>query len=390
MVERIKIGIIYQNNENWIGGTYYIQNLVLALKNYIEDDHKPQLTIICKTEAEFKQIKALGYPFLNWQPIENRSITLSIYKRVLNKVAKKISGFDIFPQPLDYTYLDVQVIFPAIIGMKTQKGIKKIYWIPDLQEQILPEFFSIAEIEGRTQSHRLISKSTDSVVFSSWDAHNTFLRFFTNAKAKRHVLQFAVTHPKDYSQLDIENLKKKYQLDMPYFFVANQFWRHKNHFVVLKAIKKLLLQGIDNFLVAFSGKEHDYRNPGYVNDLKAFVIKNGLSNHVRFLGFIDRKDQLRLMSEAISVIQPSLFEGWSTVVEDAKAMDQWILASDLLVHREQLKDNVIFFNSENESELADALKGGLEEGYPKKSINYADSVNQFACGFINIIEKTIG
>ena len=33
-------------------------------------------------------------------------------------------------------------------------------------------------------------------------------------------------------------------------------------------------------------------------------------------------DQLRLMKESLGVIQPSLFEGWSTVIEDAKALNK--------------------------------------------------------------------
>ncbi len=40
----------------------------------------------------------------------------------------------------------------------------------------------------------------------------------------------------------------------------------------------------------------------------------------RFLGFIDRGEQLQLMKNSIAIVQPSLFEGWSTVVEDTKAM----------------------------------------------------------------------
>ena len=45
-----------------------------------------------------------------------------------------------------------------------------------------------------------------------------------------------------------------------------------------------------------------------------------IKKYISILGFISRQDQLSLMRDAIAVIQPSLFEGWSTVVEDCKAI----------------------------------------------------------------------
>ena len=67
--------------------------------------------------------------------------------------------------------------------------------------------------------------------------------------------------------------------------------------------------------------------------LKKFVTDNNISENVLFLGFIDRKEQLKIMQHSEAVIQPSLFEGWSTVIEDARALNKYIIASDLRVHR---------------------------------------------------------
>jgi hypothetical protein len=56
------------------------------------------------------------------------------------------------------------------------------------------------------------------------------------------------------------------------------------------------------------------------------------------------------MNHALAIIQPSLFEGWSTVVEDVKAMNQHIIVSDLNVHRDQLGVQAFYFNPNNENE----------------------------------------
>jgi Glycosyltransferase len=385
MAERLRIALIYQNNENWIGGTYYIQNLVLAL-NRLPEEKKPELEIITSVNSDFLQIQQLGYPYLAHQNIPPSPYPLPIIKRVINKIFHLITGFDRFEQLSDYRMVRSDVIFPAFTGMLTRKGVKKIYWIPDFQEQVLPEFFSKQEIINRIQSHKYMIAGKEPIVFSSADACKTFNALFPKALNKTYILRFAVTHP-DYQSLNIASLKEKYKLDKPYFFVSNQFWKHKNHMVVLKALEQIALDVRKDFMIAFSGKEHDYRNPEYANQVRQYVKENNLTDQTRFLGFIDRKEQLKLMSEAIAVIQPSLFEGWSTVVEDAKAMDQWVLVSDLPVHREQLKQNVDFFSAEDSVALKGLMIAKSHKRNIPKPINYSDNVSAFGNDFINIIAE---
>jgi glycosyltransferase involved in cell wall biosynthesis len=140
-----------------------------------------------------------------------------------------------------------------------------------------------------------------------------------------------------------------------------------------------------DFEVVFTGKEFDFRSPDYTTHLKNYVEQNGLSPYVKFLGFIDRKEQLQLMNHALAIIQPSLFEGWSTVVEDAKAMNQFLLVSDIPVHREQLKQQAYFFNPQESQDLINLLLRYLDEMPTKQGQSYHVSIEQFARNFLSII-----
>ncbi|MEQ8925246.1 MAG: glycosyltransferase, partial [Fulvivirga sp.] len=73
------------------------------------------------------------------------------------------------------------------------------------------------------------------------------------------------------------------------------------------------------------------------------------------VGFVDREDQLILMKNSLAVIQPSFFEGWSTVIEDAKLLGKPVLASNLDVHKEQLGKAGYFFDPKDSSELMELL-----------------------------------
>ena len=93
MAERKSIAIIYTNDENWIGGTYYIQNLVAAFLK-LREEEKPSVLLLSKTKEEFEQVAKSGYPFLTWQPLEYEGPGLPLVKRIFNKVAKMLSGYD--------------------------------------------------------------------------------------------------------------------------------------------------------------------------------------------------------------------------------------------------------------------------------------------------------
>jgi glycosyltransferase involved in cell wall biosynthesis len=141
-----------------------------------------------------------------------------------------------------------------------------------------------------------------------------------------------------------------------------------------------------DFEVLFTGKADDYRNPDYISEIHSVIEKDKLSPYIKMMGLIPREDQLGLMKNALAVIQPSKFEGWSTVVEDAKSLQQQIILSDLAVHIEQMEGLAHFFEQDNTQQLKDIMKGMLMETNPNKPVlnNYEERVRQYAKEFLSI------
>ena len=111
-----------------------------------------------------------------------------------------------------------------------------------------------------------------------------------------------------------------------------------------------------NIKIVFTGRYNDERNKIYVDELKAFIAKHQLEKNILLTGFISRSEQVNLMKHAKAIIQPSFFEGWSTVVEDAKALNKFLVVSDIQVNREQIKNDVLFFDPKDHLKLADYLR----------------------------------
>jgi glycosyltransferase involved in cell wall biosynthesis len=170
------------------------------------------------------------------------------------------------------------------------------------------------------------------LVLSSQAALCDFQRFFPDAVVTPRVWSFCtVISERERGGRDP---RTTYELPDKFVYVANQFWRHKDHTTVLVALAQLRQRGIEIPLVC-TGLERDVRSPGYFDELMSLAAELGIRDQVRTLGMVPRADQIEIFRHTALVVQPSLFEGWSTVVEDAKAVAAPILLSDLPVHREQ-------------------------------------------------------
>ena len=158
--------------------------------------------------------------------------------------------------------------------------------------------------------------------------------------------------------------------------------------VILKALKQLRERN-EEVVIAFSGKENDHRNIEYTTQLKRFIEDHDIESSVRFLGFLPRTEQLKLMQGAIAIVQPSKFEGWSTVVEDAKALNQFMILSNLRVHKEQTNKNVAFFDPDNYVELSELLERFWKQSPKVESLNYLEHREEFAANFTKMAKEIV-
>jgi glycosyltransferase involved in cell wall biosynthesis len=376
MDERKQINLIYQYNDKWIGGTYYMLNIIKAL-DHLPNDKKPKLVIYHDQQTPLAELQQIAYPYMEYVNFKNK---LKFLFAVINKLAGralftiKLPGNEI----KNFYYRSFEL---------NNSNLKNYYcWIADMQDMYLPQFFKPSEIKKRLSIYKRMVKEQEPIVFSSNAALNDFNKFFPGNTNNKKVVSFVSLPNADLNSLSINELKKKYNITNNYFIVSNQFWKHKNHEIVLKAFHKLF-KTYPNLQLILTGKEYDYRDPDYTSDLKQYVKQNELDDKILFLGFIPRLDQLKLMGESIAIIQPSLFEGWSTVVEDAKLLRNCIICSDIPVHREQLPNSTFFFNPRDEQELIKVVKRVLDNGPSFDALyDHQRSIVKFAEEFIGIFD----
>jgi glycosyltransferase involved in cell wall biosynthesis len=364
----MRIGITLTGDYGWAGGVYYSLNIIKLLQN-ISLKKNLKIIVIANTSTPLELLSDI--------PKENIEIVWLDKRTFFYKLLHKIKN-DRFIADINALRLDVIYPLMAYDPLHSKLNCRVIYWLYDFQHKFLPELFSKEEIQKRDQTFENIAANAKDIVFSSRDALTHFEQFYLNSQSNKHIFNFVSLLEK----IEVDN-DQTYDIPNEYCIVCNQFWPHKNHLVVLKALK-LLLENQNKMHIVFTGKYDDTRNKSYVDSLKAFIQDEALEPHVTFTGFISRQQQIHLMKNAVAIIQPSLFEGWSTVIEDAKALNKFLIVSDLPVNREQITKNVLFFNASAHVELAGYMSCLPDEHQPTDSMDYQINIEKAKLDLIKL------
>ncbi len=383
MVKRKRIALNYQASYDFSAGiVIYIQNLVKGF-SLLEDSLQPELLIIHSEGSPIIELQEINYKYISfylYRPIKN-----SFFVKVFNKLSRELTGKNIIRR---YGFPDKEILlYPFFHCPETWHFRKRFFWKPDFQEMYYPNFITTAELEHvKSYLSEIREQPDQEIVFSSEDSYHDYEKFFSPYKNRIKILKFVSILPK-LPNLGREEIRRKYSLPEKYFIVANQFWPHKNHKLVFEALVEVRKLHPDVY-VALSGKQSSYRDANYFESLQKIIAENKLESNVKFLGFIPRTDQLLLMKYAQAVIQPSLFEGWSTVIEDSKALGQFVLASDLRVNIEQSDRNILFFNQKNPLELAKTMDKVLKGQIERRPYDYNENITKFTQDLIDVFGLT--
>lgn len=339
-VER-RLSVGFTSMGTWMGGIAYLDILTKALSR-LPDGKRPRMSLLFNDLSGFEQhariIARMDEVIFVGPQFDDVRIPGDGQLAV-----RKVARLEDALENLDALYPINSDMFPSE---------KAISWIPDFQHLYLPQLFSREARVDRDRRYKLIAEQASHVVFSSHDAANNFQRYAAHPKAQTHVLPFYSLPEDEWYAADPAAVQAKYGLPGKFLICCNQFWEHKNHLTLFSAIKILRENGIHVPLVC-TGDLTDSRNPEYLAKVQSSLRDFGIEDLVYVLGSLPREDQLQLMRASIAVVQPSLFEGWSTVVEDARAFGKTIFLSSLNVHREQAPRFGIYFDPHNAVDLAE-------------------------------------
>lgn len=387
----IRVAFILPNLGNdWLGGVNYYRNLLTALPLLQPKSIQPVLFVGSDAPADgFLQTVGTTVEIVRTSLFDRKSLSGVVWRLSL-----RIPRFNalLLTSLLARHGVDVLSHHAPLAG----GHVKTASWIPDFQHIHLPRFFSGTENRRRTAEFLRYCHDSDRVILSSGAALDDLVRLAPEAAGKARVLQFtpdiSLTPPKT----SVSDLEKKYNFQGSFFHLPNQFWAHKNHDLIIDALHRLKQKGLEVVVIA-TGRQNDYRNPTHFSELMEKVRHFGLEQNFLSVGVVPYAEMLAFMWHSKAVINPSLFEGWSSTVEEAKYLGKTVLLSDLKVHREQNPDDAWYFSPTD----ADAAAAVMSEVWTRTAAPAAAPLEElqrqyqiarcrFAEAYQSIIEELAG
>jgi glycosyltransferase involved in cell wall biosynthesis len=384
VIDQTPLRVAFTNisRRHWAGGYNYQSNLFAALNRYCPGEIVP--VVFAGSSDDPAELAALAR-------IPGVEITQSpaFDRRGSSLLAALAWGLD-RAAANEFRAGRIDVVFEAARFFGWRLPFPAVAWFPDFQHRRLPQLFSPAARWRREFGFRAQMASGRSIMLSSESALRDCRALYPGLANDVSVVRFATQAAPDLLTANSPDVLAQYDLPPGYFYLPNQFWRHKNHQVVVDALTILKQRGVDVVVVA-SGSPEDPREPDHFDSLMRQVEARGLGTNFRYLGVIPLDHVYALLRASMALINSSRFEGWSTTVEEAKSFGVPMVLSDLDVHREQTGSTARYFDADDPEMLADHLSGVSQAAGPMVARdlrpNLDERVAAFAVDFSRVILK---
>ena len=123
---------------------------------------------------------------------------------------------------------------------------------------IIFQNFSLKKrIDRRNVLHKKIADSAPVIILSSQMAQSDFHDLYPKAASRTQVLNFISYLEPHYFELNPQLTQEQYGLPDSFFLISNQFWKHKNHALVIEALGLLKQRKIFPTVVCTGSAENN-------------------------------------------------------------------------------------------------------------------------------------
>ena len=250
------------------------------------------------------------------------------------------------------------VIYPTSSSLSYLVSTPSIVAIHDLQHKLNPQFKEVSGGgQGRIREYNFarIVKYASRILVDSEIGKEDLLHCYPGADSKKIVILPFL--PPSYLKTNITILQAKkilakYGKFEKYFYYPANFWPHKHHLELLKALKITHQNKLKIHLVLTGNAEVEYSTyPAFMQ----IAQKYHLTKYIHYLGYVDSQTISSLYRASIGLVMPTHFGPTNIPVLEAWAMGTPVIYSGVRGCLEQLGNAGISVVPTNPNEIARAM-----------------------------------
>ena len=361
----MKIAAIIENKITAGGGFTMSVDLLLSLKKAIINS-KHEIIIFNYQKENSELLEKLGLNFINLKEnIFDQIFAFLNYNLLGTFVQSKLKFHTFFEKKLIKKDIDfVFFVTPSPKPFYLQK-INYALTVYDLCHRDFPEFSEVKAYNIYYLRELILSRCIGPatlVVTESEKLKKMISKQFS--KDENRIISIPNGPSPLFNSID----KKKesividnFELPEKYFFYPAQFWEHKNHIRILKAIKLLKDKKIIvNFV--FCGKDK-----GNLKNIRKKINNLNIGNQIKIFDFLSNEKIKLAYKNAIALVMPTYFGPTNIPPLDAWANEVPVIYSKHL--SEQTSDAAILIDPNSTTELAESIEKMLNNEIREDFIN---------------------
>ncbi len=234
--------------------------------------------------------------------------------------------------------------------------------IYDLNHRLQPEFPEVSihgEFSRREYLYRNTCKYATLVLVDSQtgkeDVLNLYGDFIDDDRVRVLPYYPPIEHKPMPSAEECGGVRARYGLPPRYFFYPAQFWRHKNHELILRAIRHIADQTGEKTPIVFCGAYADYLRAANFNQVRALVGQLGLGDRAYYLGPVPDEDMPALYAMCTALVMPTFFGPTNLPPMEAWHYGRPVITSNIRGIREQTGDAGLLIDPRSHVDLANAM-----------------------------------
>ena len=267
----------------------------------------------------------------------------------------------------------IATIFHGLSGeipLGLPNNVKKVVTIHDLIFIRHPNLYSYFDRKIHFLKFKYAAQKSDVVVAISQQTKNDVVSFLKIPEDKIKVIYQGCNevYKQVFTEIQIENTLKKYNLPNEYILNVGTVEKRKNLLILLKTITKT------NKNVVVIGKK-----TAYFKQIWSFIISNNLEKQVYFLKELTLEEMAMIYQKSTLFVYPSIFEGFGIPIIEALYSKTPVITSIGSCFAEAGGDYSTYINPENSDELRNAIDLLWEN--PSKRIEMQEKGYQFVQKF---------
>ena len=362
------------------GGFYHMKNFIELVKQISSDKHS--IVFIAKNKMIYNLLRKEGTESYFFKlGILNRTIFKLIQISFFKNILELISFYNPFHKFIKKNKIDYIIFNEPSIFILYCKHLNFVSYIFNTEIDEVSHFKEFRDGNYDKQKKIIlfsIKYAKKIFVFTQTNKRDLILKY--NCDNKKILIQNLIPYlPKIYEDnisIDFKKIfKKKILLDKnkKLLFYPAQFWEHKNHAVLIKAVNYLKQNKEDKIVIAFSGDDK-----GNLSNIKASVEKLKLNNFFLFLGKISELELIAIYKYCDYIIMPTLIGRCSLPLLESLYFEKTIFYNDDILDN-SLRRYVIGFDPKDAMELSFKIKKYIIDKNQKTRLKNTSKIYEQLC-----------